>query len=123
MFGFFNRPYLFEGESFGQSRSPLWDKKRIEHLTKFPNCEACGKLVYKNNKVIFTCSVHHKKPFHLYPELELVDENLATMCCEPNHNCHLWIGHLFDFKSWNPNFDKTVERLRIAIETRPYKRI
>jgi hypothetical protein len=49
--------------------------------------------------------VHHKQPFHLQPEFELDPDNLITLC-EANKggvNCHLFVGHLGSFKSFNPN--------------------
>lgn len=72
------------------TRSPKWSKRRKAHLKKFPNCANCGK---KGNQV------HHIKPFHLYPELELDPENLLTLCSNPR--CHLDKGHLGYWKSYN----------------------
>ena len=47
--------------------------------------------------------VHHIKPFHLNPALELDPINLATLCESKKDgvNCHLWFGHLGNFKSFN----------------------
>lgn len=50
---------------------------------------------------------HHKKPFHEFPELELVEENIGIICESWGHRCcHYLVGHLG--VSWqvnNPNFD------------------
>ncbi len=48
---------------------------------------------------------HHVKPFHLFPNLELDHENLVTLCESKKYgvNCHLWFGHLGNFKLYNPD--------------------
>jgi len=53
-------------------RSPKWHKVEKEHLAKEPACQWCGATV----KV----QVHHVKPFHLHPELELDPSNFITLC-------------------------------------------
>src|SRR5512135_3581631 len=79
----------------GMKRSNKWPKVRAAHLAKHPACEVCGG----NEKL----EVHHKRPFHLHPDLELDPKNLITLC-ESKHggvNCHLFVGHLGNFKSFN----------------------
>jgi hypothetical protein len=45
---------------------------------------------------------HHIKPFHLFPELELVESNWVPLCeGNPSMNCHLVLGHLGNFASYN----------------------
>lgn len=73
-------------------RSPKWTNVRKEHLKNNPNCVACGR----DKKL----EVHHIKPVHLFPELELDPSNLVTFCADP---CHIVFGHLMNFKSWNSN--------------------
>jgi 5-methylcytosine-specific restriction protein A len=77
-------------------RSPKWITVRAKFLKENSSCAACGG---KNN-----LNVHHIKPFHLYPELELEPSNLITLCeCnQKGINCHLLVGHLGNFKSINP---------------------
>lgn len=89
------------------SRSGAWEKLRNEVVKKNPWCKVCGK-----NKNL---QLHHVRPFHLYPEFELTEENLRVLC-QP---CHLVWGHLGDWKSFNLDLDKDVER----IAKRPYDRI
>lgn len=72
------------------TRSWKWPKVRKVHLKKCPDCANCGK---KGDQV------HHIKPFHLYPELELIPTNLLTLCSNPR--CHLDKGHLGYWKSYN----------------------
>ena len=74
-------------------RSPKWPGVEHAHLKLFPTCAACGSSEKLN--------VHHKRPFHLHPELELDPNNLITLCME--NDCHIYIGHGDDFKAYNPN--------------------
>jgi 5-methylcytosine-specific restriction endonuclease McrA len=71
-------------------RSPRWQTVRKEHLKTNNYCAACGRQ--KN------LEVHHIKPVHAFPDLELDPSNLITLCADP---CHILFGHLMDFKSWN----------------------
>ena len=75
------------------TRSSHWGLVRKGHLKDYPTCAACGS----KEKL----QVHHVKPFHLHPELELDQDNLITLCMGPNE-CHLLIGHGDDFKCYNP---------------------
>ncbi len=84
-------------------RSGGWAKVQKQHLTNNPFCAACGT---KDN-----LEVHHVKPFHLHPELELDPANLITLCRKPGHNCHFVFGHLWDYKKSNPNVREDVERI------------
>jgi hypothetical protein len=88
-------------------RSARWPAVRHAHLVKEPACQWCR----------CTCKlhmqVHHIQEFSRHPELELVDANLITLCecpagcpqCKcipPEHNCHLYRGHLGNFQNENP---------------------
>jgi len=77
-----------------QMRSPKWRALEKKTREAFPSCAAC--LSTKG------LQVHHKQPFHLYPELELEPTNLIVLCMSPNE-CHLKLGHGDNFKCWNPN--------------------
>lgn len=74
-------------------RSYKWRTVRKRHLASNPVCVVC--LRAKDLRV------HHIKPFHLYPKLELDPSNLVTLC-EGATNCHLVFGHLGDFSAFNP---------------------
>lgn len=76
-------------------RSPHWPAVRAEHLKLCPTCAACGGA--KN------LQVHHITPFEHDRSLELKSSNLLTLCEHPNRNCHLRIGHSFDFHFYNPH--------------------
>lgn len=97
-------------------RSPLWPRVRNEHLAREPECLACG---CRERKLL---NVHHILPFS-WPggkELELVRNNLVTLCESPTHHCHLYVGHLGDFRSRNPNVLEDAKTWRAKIESRPY---
>lgn len=85
-----------QSKPMDDKRSGHWQKVRAEHLAKHPACEVCG---HDGEKV----NVHHIRPFHLHPDLELDPKNLITLCEDEGFvNCHLFIGHLGNFKGWNP---------------------
>lgn len=75
------------------ARSHEWPKVEKLHLSKFPACAACGSIKKPQ--------VHHMKPFHLHPELELDPTNLITLCMD--NDCHLLVGHGDNFRAYNPN--------------------
>lgn len=80
----------------GKKRSSDWPKVRAEHLKKNSTCAVCdGKAKLE---------VHHIKPFHEHPELELDPNNLITLCESKNNgiNCHLAFGHLGHYQAANP---------------------
>lgn len=93
---------------FGASRSPKWSKVRSQFLINNPICSVCGK----KDKL----EVHHKKPFHLYPELELDTSNLMTLCDSP---CHLIFGHCGNWSWYRDDVDefcKAERELRLKLK-------
>ena len=88
-----------DGMTYEGPRSSEWVQVRTDFVRKHPRCEACGTMANLN--------VHHVVPFHQRPDLELVEDNLITLCREH----HFRIGHDPDGKgpmkpSWllsNPN--------------------
>jgi 5-methylcytosine-specific restriction endonuclease McrA len=84
----------------GSKRSGHWPKIREDHLKANPKCAVCG-----GDK---TLEVHHIRPFHLHPDLELDPTNLITLCETKKNgvNCHLLFGHLGSFKSFNVDVKK-----------------
>ncbi len=87
-------------------RSPHWPAVEHAHLKLQPTCQVCGD---KEN-----LQVHHEKPFHLFPALELVDSNLITLC-QPHH---LLVGHLMRWAAWNPTVRQDVAAWRVKIAAR-----
>jgi 5-methylcytosine-specific restriction enzyme A len=93
---------LFENRTFGVQRNPRWSAVRKSFIALNPLCAVCKKA----DNVI----AHHKKPFHLYPELELSFDNLVPLCEGSVVNCHFVFGHCFlNWKSYNPNIEVDVE--------------
>jgi 5-methylcytosine-specific restriction endonuclease McrA len=88
----------------GMERSPHWPAVQHHHIQQFPTCEACGGNVNLN--------VHHKQPFHLYPELELEPSNLITLCMDGDKDCHIKLGHGSNFKAYNPNVVEDVAAVK-----------
>ena len=72
-------------DRLGAPRSPQWARKRQEFVGEYPVCACCGRRTNLN--------VHHVKPFHLFPALELQDDNLVTLCEGGPINCHYLAGH------------------------------
>lgn len=83
-------------------RSPKWAAFCKECIAASPVCQVCG------NKTLKALVGHHRKPFHLFPELELSKDNVAIVCENgPGHmNCHLIVGHTGNFQQYNPDFDQ-----------------
>lgn len=74
-------------------RAPEWEALRHAHLEREGWCRFCGATGH--------LQVHHIRPVHLFPELELESRNLITLCMTPGHECHLREGHLGSWWKWN----------------------
>lgn len=98
-------------ESLKQSRSSKWEKVRNEHLKQEPKCAICET----DNEI----EVHHIKPFHVYPDLELESSNLITLC----RTHHYDIAHLRDWSAYNPNIKIDCMWLNYKIRHRVYGRL
>ena len=100
-----------DGMTFEGPRASEWVYVRNEFVRRHPRCEACGSGYQLN--------VHHIKPFHIYPELELDEGNLITLCREH----HFRIGHDPDGKgpakpNWlesNPNVRSDAANVRSKV--------
>jgi hypothetical protein len=68
-------------------------------------CEICGRER--------TLEAHHVVPFHVAPDLELVEENLVALC----RRCHLLIGHCGGWARVNPSIKIDVVWLAAKINT------
>ena len=88
----------------GMARSPKWPGVQKLHLKFHPVCEACGSTKKLN--------VHHKHPFHLFPQFELDMNNLITLCMDPEKECHILIGHGDNFKDYNPDVETDSQKVR-----------
>ena len=82
-------------------RSPHWPAiERMAFAHDGFACRACGRKRDLRG--------HHIRPFHLFPQLELVLENVITLCQPLGGGCHLHLGHVnkitgvCDWREWNP---------------------
>lgn len=94
------------------ARSPKWPSVRKAWLKIHPACAACGTTT--------NLEVHHIAPFFLRPDLELNPngDNLITLC-ETGGNCHLFVGHLKNFKSFNSTVREDAKIVLKKIKSRP----
>lgn len=83
--------------ALGHPRSPHWHAVEEAHLRLEPFCKYCGGTA--------SLQVHHVLPFHLDPSRELDPTNLITLCenSQLGVECHLHIGHLGNWKTFNPH--------------------
>lgn len=102
MFNFFKKEIRYA------ERSSRWNTVRKLHLANNNYCVACGK----KDKL----EVHHIKPVHLFPDLELELDNLVTLCADP---CHILFGHLMHFKSYNKDVIKDCAVYFNKVKNRP----
>jgi len=81
----------------GERRSSKWRNVRQEHIKLNPRCEICGRKK--------SVEVHHIIPFQIAPDHELNPLNLITLCESKKNgiNCHLLIGHLGNYRRFNPS--------------------
>lgn len=78
-------PTMAEVIAYGSStiqrtRNPGWSKAAKEYLETHGHCIVCGTTKF--------LVVHHRKPFHLFAHLEMLESNWAPICETPSHNCH-----------------------------------
>lgn len=74
-------------------RHPKW-ASLAKRFLRGKCCAVCGGT----DKVV----PHHIVPVHIDPTKELDEGNLIPLCeGRSTLNCHLWAGHLADWKSWN----------------------
>lgn len=80
----------------GATRSPKWRTVRNAFL-RGKRCAVCGG----RRSLI----AHHEVPFHIAPDLELVESNLVPLCEAKRFgiNCHLLIGHVGNWRRFNAN--------------------
>ena len=97
----------------GAKRSTKWPAARKAFLKLNPACAMCG-----GKKKL---EVHHIRPFHLHPELELDQTNFIVLCENKadGANCHLLFGHLGSFKSFNVNVKEDAASWAAKIRARP----
>ncbi len=100
------RDVLQKKTSLDKPRSSRWPAFKRAWLVDHPGCAVCGST----KKV----EVHHIKPFHEHPELELDENNVITLCRSKKWHidCHLDVGHNGDFKKHNPHVVADAKKVR-----------
>lgn len=109
---FFRCREMVEDDRLMLVRSPRWQAVRHAHLKLFPTCAACGGSS--------ELEVHHIKPYHVCPELELDPANLITLC--ESRKCHFIYGHLYSWSSWNETVVHDAAIMLWKIRNRPITR-
>lgn len=93
-------------------RSPEWSRVRAEWLQDHPACAVCGRTD--------AVEVHHIRPFHLHPELELDPGNLITLCEHTGEgNDHYCYGHLRSWQSFNDKVEIDAAAYLAELRSRP----
>ena len=108
---------------FTADRSPHWTKARHDYMygtntideaylqeTGIKQDAMHGPKDDKGNPICVICGttkslqLHHIKPFHLHPQLELDSHNYILVCTSKyaGFNCHLAAAHGSNFKLENP---------------------
>jgi hypothetical protein len=82
------------GKMFEAPRSSEWPTLEKKVREAAGSCAACGTTK--------DLAVHHIRPFHIFPEDELKEENLICLC----QRHHIELGHLEDWASINPDVVK-----------------
>ena len=83
-------------------RSSKWPAVRRAHLKANPKCVVTGQPA---------TDVHHIKPFHVAPSLELEPTNLASM----TRDAHFIVGHNGNWKKWSLNFWYVVKSMNDSV--------
>lgn len=91
----------------GEPRGSCWKAVRKAHLDAHPRCAACA-----TERGV---AVHHKVPFHLDPARECDLGNLITLCPV----CHLMLGHLKRWSSYNADVEKDAGWFLGKVRNRP----
>ena len=97
MFNFIHQ--IFIDKTFGAKRSDDWPSFRKRNIHE--KCDICGKGLF--------LELHHIKPYHKFPELELRLENIVTLC----RRHHLEWGHYFSWSSWNDRILDDIKRIKM----------
>ena len=94
-------------------RSGKWATVRGQYLRLNSVCASCGRT----DKL----EVHHIVPFHIAPHLELEKSNLIGLCENEKNgiNCHLFIGHLGNYSSFNVAVRADAEATLKKLNSRP----
>lgn len=88
-------------------RDGRWPSLRRRWLADHPLCAACG--------CDRDVTAHHVDPVSWYPDRELDETNLLTLC----DRCHLFVGHLGNWSSYNPEARRDADIWLRKVRSRP----
>lgn len=100
-----------QGPTFGAARSPKWSEVQKAFVKANPVCAVCDK----KGTLLNPLNVHHQRPFHLHPELELDPNNLITLC----RRDHFLLGHLLNWSSYDADIVVNARIIHDRIKNRP----
>lgn len=103
--------YFFSDRTFGSIRSPRWMETQRAFIKANPVCAVTGK----KGTLLNPLNVHHIRPFHLHPELELEWSNLITL----RRDMHFLFGHFLMWASFNENVVEDAKVWNQRILNRP----
>jgi hypothetical protein len=94
------------------SRSPQWSALRRRHIASNPRCAACGRSE--------SVEAHHLVPVQVDKSRELDPSNLITLC-GGSRNCHLVVGHGWNWRTYRPDAATLAEAMLKAAVIAPEK--
>ena len=83
----------------GKPRNPRFERESRKWLLTHP-CAVTGERE--------GVEVHHIRPFHLFPELEMDPENWIALL----RPWHLYLGHAGNWTMWNPDVRQDAARFQ-----------
>lgn len=91
------------------NRSSKWKALSDKTIAAHPFCSVCGTTTKKD------LVVHHIEPVWVNHERELDPTNHIVLCENstvlPGFACHLNLGHLGNFRLWNPRIAEVAEAI------------
>ena len=91
-------------------------KAKREHLRRHPACACCD---CKASFLRLALQAHHIVPVQSAPERAADPANLITLCV----GCHLRVGHMGNWHSWNGNLIETIMAIRQAWHTHAVRQL
>lgn len=85
-------------------RHPQWERESSLWKRDHP-CAVTGETE--------SGTVHHIRPFHLFPESKMDPANWITLRAD----WHFYLGHAGNWSNWNPSVKDDAERFRRLVES------
>lgn len=89
------------------TRGKDWPKFRDGIVKMIGSCECCGSKK--------SLEVHHCIPWHLDKSKECDQDNVIVLC----DTCHLTVGHLHSYDSFNVTVKQDAKYMLDKVRTRP----